>query len=54
MERARRAGSGLEVLVVEDAVAGIDVPSSAGGSVAAAWARMEALGIGRIGMADIS
>ncbi|MGC5779815.1 nicotinamidase [Methylobacterium sp. NFXW15] len=49
---AREAG--FEVLVVEDAVAGIDVPSSAGGSVAAAWARMEALGIGRIGMADIS
>lgn len=46
--------AGFEVLVVEDAVAGIDVPSSAGGSVAAAWGRMEALGIGRIGMADFS
>lgn len=49
---AREAG--FEVLVVEDAVAGIDVPSSAGGSVAAAWARMEAVGIGRIGTADLA
>lgn len=46
--------AGFEMQVVEDAVAGIDVPSSAGGSVAAAWARMEAAGIGRIGTADIA
>ena len=49
---AREAG--FEAWVVEDAVAGIDVPSSAGGSVAAAWARMEAAGIGRIGTADVT
>lgn len=49
---AREAG--FEVLVVEDAVAGIDVPSSAGGSVAAAWARMEQAGIGRIRTTDLA
>jgi nicotinamidase/pyrazinamidase len=49
---AREAG--FEVLVVEDAVAGIDVPSLAGGSLLAAWARMEAAGIGRIAVADLA
>jgi nicotinamidase/pyrazinamidase len=49
---AREAG--FEALVVEDAVAGIDVPSLAGGSLLAAWARMEAAGIGRITVADLA
>ncbi len=48
---AREAG--FEALVVEDAVAGIDVPSLAGGSLLAAWARMEAAGIGRITVSDL-
>jgi nicotinamidase/pyrazinamidase len=46
--------AGFETLVVADAVAGIDVPSPAGGSLAAAWARMEAAGIGRITVADLA
>lgn len=49
---AREAG--FAVLVVEDAVAGIDVPSLAGGSLAAAWERMEAAGIGRVTVADLT
>lgn len=49
---AREAG--FAVLVVQDAVAGIDVPSLAGGSLAAAWERMEAAGIGRVTVADLT
>jgi nicotinamidase/pyrazinamidase len=49
---AREAG--FEVLVVEDAVAGIDVPSLGGGSLLAAWARMETAGIGRITVSDLA
>ncbi len=49
---AREAG--FAALVVEDAVAGIDVPSLAGGSLAAAWERMEAAGIGRVTLADLT
>lgn len=45
---AREAG--FEALVVADAVAGIDV----GGSLATAWARMEAAGVGRITLADLA
>ncbi len=41
--------AGFEVLVVEDAVRGIDVD----GSLAQAWARMEAAGVRRIAAAQI-
>ncbi|MCJ2013879.1 bifunctional nicotinamidase/pyrazinamidase [Methylobacterium sp. J-076] len=43
--------AGFEVVVVEDAVAGIDAPTVPGGSLAEAWARMAAAGVGRIGAA---
>ena len=42
--------AGFDVLVVEDAVRGIDVD----GSLARAWARMEAAGVRRIGAAGIA
>ena len=42
--------AGFEVQVVEDAVRGIDVD----GSLARAWARMEAAGVRRIGSAEIA
>ena len=42
--------AGFEVRVVEDAVRGIDVD----GSLAQAWARMEAAGVRRIGSAEIA
>lgn len=42
--------AGFDVLVAADAVRGIDV----GGSLAAAWARMEAAGVGRIRLAEIA
>ncbi|MDP4022897.1 nicotinamidase [Methylobacterium sp. NEAU 140] len=45
--------AGFAVVVVEDAVRGIDAPSPAGGSVAEAWARMAAAGVHRVRMAEI-
>lgn len=46
--------AGFDVLVVADAVRGIDRPTPTGGSLAAAWARMEAAGVRRVRLAEIA